>query len=148
MLSNLIKLLGEGGLDALNRLIDSEKKEGGGIEAMEENVISLQQDMDEMLRQTNLRNEEVDEMLDDLVDKQTKLKEEILRQGEAIRELTTLIEDMERQIKLLKEKVAHLDNIKADRLWVLMELSKKVDDAGGYCFLFVLFLVAGTRLYS
>jgi len=51
-----------------------------------------------------------------------------LRQAETIKELASLLDDHGKEIKLLKEKVAHLENIKADRLWVLMELSKKVDD--------------------
>jgi len=129
LMGELVKLLGGGGLDALNRLVESEKKEGGGIEAMKEEVTSLQDNLEDLIRQTQTRNDEVDDALEDLSTTQTRLKEEILRQTETIKELSTQIEDNLREIKLLKEKVAHLENIKADRLWVLMELSKKVDDA-------------------
>ena len=128
-MTNLVKLMGGGGLDALNRLVQSEKKEGGGIESMKDQVTTLSDDLQELLRQTSARNEEVDDMFDDLNDKQQRIKEEILRQSETIKELASQLDDQSKEIKLLKEKVAHLENIKADRLWVLMELSKKVDDA-------------------
>ena len=128
-MTELVKLLGGGGLEALNRLVASEKKEGGGIESMKEQVTTLADDLQELLRQTSRRNDEVDEMFEDLNEKQQRFKEEILRQAETIKELSLQIEDNAKEIKLLKEKVAHLENIKADRLWVLMELSKKIDDA-------------------
>merc|ERR1719447_1177621 len=110
-MSKLLHLLGEGGLDALSRLIVSEKAEGGGIDAMKESVVTMQQDLDELLRQTSLRNEEVDEMFEDLSDKQVKLKEEIVRQGEAIRDLTNLVRDFEQEIVRQGEAIRDLTNL-------------------------------------
>ena len=79
-MTEMLKLLGGGGLDALSRLVESEKKEGGGIEAMKEEVTSLQDNLEDLIRQTQTRNDEVDDALEDLSTTQTRLKEEILRQ--------------------------------------------------------------------